>query len=105
LAELITEHKIAFKVPEYREVIMEELTALLKQRNKDDDGKLQIIPKDEVKASIGHSPDIGDPIIYRAWFELNKEATLDSPQRHVMEEKQKQRLLINKTKIAGDSTR
>jgi hypothetical protein len=74
LAELINEHKIAFRVPEYRESIMEELTALLRQKNPDSDGKMEIKSKDEVKEILGHSPDIGDPLIYRAWFELKKEA-------------------------------
>ena len=87
LAELLNEHKIAFKVPEYRNEIIEDLTALLKQKNKDSDGKLQIIPKDEVKQAIGHSPDIGDPLIYRAWFELSKDATFDSPERSKVKEK------------------
>jgi hypothetical protein len=79
VAELINEHKIAFKVPEWREQIVEELTALLKNNKPDSDGKLQIVPKDDVKAEIGHSPDIGEPIIYRAWFELKKEAKEEDP--------------------------
>lgn len=74
LAELINEHKIAFKVPDYRDAIIEELTALLRTKNADQDGKLQIKPKDEVKEDIGRSPDVGDTLIFRAWFELAKEA-------------------------------
>lgn len=76
LADYINERRIAFKVPEYRNVLIEELTALLKQKDMDEDGKLKIIPKDEVKAVLGHSPDIGDPVIYRMWFELKKEMSL-----------------------------
>lgn len=79
LAEMIEEHKIAFKVPEYRDKIMEELTALLRQKNIDSDGKLQLRPKDEVKKEIGRSPDIGDTLIYRAWFELKKESMSEDP--------------------------
>lgn len=79
LAELINEHKIAFKTPDYRDVIMEELTALLRQKDVDSDGKLKIIPKEDVKAVLGRSPDIGDTLIYRAWFELVKEANDESP--------------------------
>lgn len=78
LAELITEHKIAFKVPEYRDIIIEELTALLKHKNVDKDGKLQIKPKDEVKEEIGRSPDFGDAIIFRAWYELQKDASAET---------------------------
>lgn len=70
LAELINEHKIAFKVGEYRDVIIEELSALLKHKDIDTDGKLQIKPKSDVKVELGRSPDIGDSIIFRAWFEV-----------------------------------
>ena len=56
LAELINEHKIAFKVPDYRDEIIEELTALLRSKNADQDGKLQLRPKSEVKEDIGRSP-------------------------------------------------
>lgn len=80
LAELINEHKITFAVPEYRDIIIEELSALLRAKEIDSDGKLQIKPKDLVKQDLGHSPDIGDPLIYRAWFELQKEASSDDPQ-------------------------
>lgn len=78
LAELINEHRIAFKV-DYRDEIIEDLTALLRQKDPDSDGKLQIKPKDEVKQDIGHSPDIGDTLIYRAWFELQKDAGMVNP--------------------------
>jgi len=105
LAELINEHKIAFKVPEHREAIMEELTALLKQKDKDIDGKLKIIPKDEVKASIGHSPDIGDTIIYRVWFELNKEASMDGGTYVDVAVKQKQVFIRNKSKLIAESNK
>ena len=74
LAELINEHKIAIKTPQYRDIIIEEITSLLRQKNIDSDGKLQIKPKDEVKQDLGKSPDIGDTLIYRAFFELQKEA-------------------------------
>jgi hypothetical protein len=77
LAELINEHKISFNVPEYRENIIEELTELLRQDGVDEDRKLKIIQKKVVKENIGKSPDIGDPIIFRAWFELKKEQGID----------------------------
>jgi hypothetical protein len=75
LAELINEHKIAFRVEEYRDVIIEELTSLLRQKDIDSDGKLAIKPKDEIKEELGKSPDIGDAIIFRIWFELQKTAS------------------------------
>jgi hypothetical protein len=77
LAEYINEHKISFKTPEYRDVIIEELSALLKHKDVDSDGKLQIKPKDDVKQAIGRSPDIGDSLIFRMWFELEKDINPD----------------------------
>lgn len=74
-AELINEHKMAFKVPDYREELISDLSALLRQKNVDSDGKKQLRPKEEVKADLGHSPDLGDTIIYRAYFELVKIAS------------------------------
>ena len=77
LAELINEHKIAFKVPEYRDIIIAELSALLRNKNPDGEGKLAITSKDEAKETLGRSPDFGDGIIFRAWFELRKNANPD----------------------------
>lgn len=74
LAELINERKICFNIPDYREIIISELTSLLRQKEIDNDRKLQIISKNDVKEDLGKSPDIGDTIIYRVWFELKKEA-------------------------------
>lgn len=105
LAELITEHKIGFHVPEHRETIMEELTALLKQKDKDIDGKLKIIPKDEVKAIIGRSPDIGDAIIYRAWFELQKETDLSGNVSGEISQKQKAHFAKNRANLIAESSK
>ena len=80
LAEVINEHKIAFAVPSFRDEIIADLGALLKVKDVDSDGKLQIRPKDLVKEELGRSPDVGDPIIFRMWFELQKEATQVDPE-------------------------
>jgi hypothetical protein len=79
LAELINEHKIAFQTQQYRDIIIEELSAILRHKDIDTDGKLQVKPKDEVKQDIGRSPDVGDTILMRAWFELRKEALDEDP--------------------------
>ena len=76
LAELINEHKIAFKVPDFREEVIEDLSALLRQKEADSDGKKQLKPKEDVKKDLGHSPDVGDTFLMRAWFELRKEAKM-----------------------------
>ena len=86
LAELINEHKIAFRVPEQRDNIIDELSALLRRKDIDSDGKLQIIPKDAVKESLGRSPDVGDTLIFRMWFELKSDALpqLEGNREHVI---------------------
>ena len=93
LAELINEHQIAFKVPEYREEIVEELTAILRDKKVDDDGKKQLKPKIEVKEELGRSPDIGDTILMRIYFELRNEMREDTDP--VVAQEQKERFEIN----------
>lgn len=103
LAELINEHKVSFTVPNYRDIIIEELSALLKQKDVGSDKKLAIKPKDEVKEALGHSPDIGDPLIYRAWFELRKIAIDEDPNMEKALSSQIDMMNRNKSKI--DSTK
>jgi phage terminase large subunit len=76
LAELLNDHKIRFDTIDYRDEIIEDLSALLKQKDIDSEGKLTIIPKDDVKAVITRSPDVGDTIIFRMFFEIQRESNL-----------------------------
>jgi len=76
LAELLNDHKIRFDTIDYRDEIIEDLSALLKQKDIDSEGKLTIIPKDDVKAVIARSPDVGDTIIFRMFFEIQRESNL-----------------------------
>lgn len=105
LAELINEHKIAFSVPEYREIIIEELSALLRQKDIDSDGKLKIKSKEDVKAELGKSPDIGDTIIYRAWFELQKETIPSSEERVIVRQQMKNNFARNRNNRFANSTK
>ena len=104
LADLINEHKIRFNVPEFREIIIEELSALLRHKNADSDGKLQIKPKDEVKESLGRSPDVGDAIIMRMWYELKKDALAENPEeiKKINQEKE-YRMQMNAAKFRQES--
>ena len=54
-----------------KELIIEELD-VVKQKNPDKWGKLQILSKEEVKLLIGRSPDFSDTIAMRMRFELNR---------------------------------
>lgn len=49
---------------------IEEELGQIKQKDTDTDKKLQLVPKDEVKENIGRSPDYGDMMIMRMYFEL-----------------------------------
>jgi phage terminase large subunit len=106
LAELINEHEIAFRVPEYREEIITDLTAILRDKHIDGDGKKQLVPKEEVKQQIGRSPDLGDTILMRAWFELKKEALNEDPvQQERVLNLQKNRFMMNKNKQSMNSAK
>ena len=72
MAELINEKKVACRVGDERDMIIADLSALLRQKDPEKEGKLQIEPKDEVKRQLQRSPDVGDTFIMRAWFELRK---------------------------------
>jgi phage terminase large subunit len=104
-AELINEHKLAFRVPEYREKIIEELTALLRQNEVDNDKKLQLKPKPEVKEELGRSPDIGDPIIYRMWFELQKDASTEDPEKEKVISLQRVQFINKRARFKQNSNR
>lgn len=97
LAELINEHKIAFKVPEYRDEILEDLTAILRDKAPDSEGKKRLRPKDEVKEEIGHSPDVGDALLMRAYFELVKESSGQDDQM-VKQAMQEQEIVFSRNK-------
>ena len=59
-----------------KDLIIEELD-VIKQKNPDKWGKLQILSKDEIKTLIGRSPDRSDAIAMRMRFELNRTPELD----------------------------
>lgn len=74
LAELINEHNIAFMVPEYRDEIIGDVTALLKDADPAGESKKHLRDKDKAKQELGHSPDVGDVHIMRAYFEILEDA-------------------------------
>ena len=58
---------------EIKELMVEDLEQL-KQKDADKDGKISLVGKDQVKEAIGRSPDFGDTLIMRMFFELDDEA-------------------------------
>jgi phage terminase large subunit len=70
LAELIEQNRITFVgVDELRDEVVKELD-MIRRKNVEKDGKLQVTGKDEIKAQHGVSPDIADMIAMRCFFEL-----------------------------------
>ncbi len=51
-------------------LLMEQELQILRRKNVDSDGKIQIISKDDIKKAIGRSPDISDSMAYRMVWEL-----------------------------------
>ena len=73
LAEQINESQIYIECelsPQEREDIKEEMEQL-KSYQSDNDGKLRILPKEQIKDNIGRSPDWRDMIMMRKYFDLN----------------------------------
>ena len=79
LAELINEHKMRVSADGHRDTITEEVSATLKEKDADKEMPLRLIPKEEVKDVLGRSPDIGDTLLMRAWFEIQPSAYKADP--------------------------
>lgn len=79
LAELINEHKMRVSAEGHRDTIIEEVSATLKEKDADKETPLRLIPKEEVKEVLGRSPDIGDTLLMRAWFEIQPSAYKADP--------------------------
>lgn len=98
LAELINERLIAFKVPDNRDEIIEELTSILRDKDPDGEGKKRLKPKIEIKQELGKSPDLGDTILMRAYFELMKDATNESDNKAVKQAQEEQGVRLNQNR-------
>ena len=57
-------------IPLHLKKNMIEDLEIIKQKEADDDRKLEVIPKKEIKDILGRSPDVGDAIMMRMLFEL-----------------------------------
>lgn len=73
LAAIIKKHqlKVSAKIDEKtKEMIIEDLQQL-KQKEMPIEAPLQIIPKEEIKEALGRSPDFGDMMMMRMYFDLD----------------------------------
>jgi len=79
LAKMINESKIQIScelTSRQKELIIEDLDSF-KQFNIEKDGKIQVLPKDKQKEILGRSPDDGDTLMMRFYFELKKPLSLN----------------------------
>jgi phage terminase large subunit len=73
LADKINSHQMAIRItdPMIRDEIKIDLS-WIKRKDPDKDSKLYILSKDEIRLAIGRSPDIGDTLMMRMFFELER---------------------------------
>lgn len=73
LADAINKNLIYLQINDgtIKDYVAEELEQI-KQKDIDKDGKLSIIPKDQIKQNIGRSPDYADCLMMRMYFEVNE---------------------------------
>lgn len=69
LSELVNSNKIHIEDTSYRETIIEELDQI-KNWKPDNDGKLEVTPKEEIKENLSRSPDFADAIMMRCFWEV-----------------------------------
>lgn len=70
LCELIKNNKVKIGNTKYEEEISEELGAI-EYKPTNNVGKIQLLPKGDVKKLIGRSPDFSDALAYRMIFEYS----------------------------------
>ena len=73
LSDRINNHQMAIKTDNVsvQEAITEELEQITRHKS-DEDVKLAITPKKNIKENLGRSPDYADTLMMRMWFELNQ---------------------------------
>jgi len=73
LAEKVNLRQLTIETQDetFKNALIEELEQV-KSKDRDKDGVLKIVPKEEIKEKIGRSPDYADPFMMRMYFELKK---------------------------------
>ena len=71
LSEIVNSHKMLIKCEsdKIKQMIQEDLEQV-RRKDPDKDGKLQVISKDIRKERLGRSPDFGDVLMMRMFFEV-----------------------------------
>jgi len=71
LSDMINKEEVGFDIRdiEVKKKLLQELEQV-RRKNIDKDAKLQIIGKDEIKDTIGRSPDYADAVMMRMFYEI-----------------------------------
>lgn len=72
LAELVNDSKIYIKEPKYRKQIIEELEQIKKRIRNDDNEKIRLESKQDLKLRLGRSPDFADMLMMRMKYEISE---------------------------------
>lgn len=75
MAQKVNNHEVEIAVndPTFQEMLSQELEVIRRRDVDNDNTKLSLIPKDDIKMIIGRSPDLSDPFIMRMFFTLRIE--------------------------------
>lgn len=75
IADLVNSHKIEVGIEDidFKEGLIQELEVIRRKDVDDDNKKLTLISKDDIKQIIGRSPDLSDCFIMRMYFSLKPE--------------------------------
>ncbi len=68
-ADKVNARQVSICSTEFENAIIEEVDQL-RQKDMDKEGKLRLVPKDDVKKNIGRSPDFRDALMMRMYFDL-----------------------------------
>jgi phage terminase large subunit len=92
MADKVNNHEVEISVEddEFREALSQELEVIRRDDVDNDNAKLKLIPKDDIKQIIGHSPDLSDCFIMRMFFALRPEFRVTSEEAIIRERKQRQ---------------
>lgn len=72
-AERVNDHTVSISAKlneEQKNCIIADLEQM-RSKDIDKEGKRQLKPKDEIKEILGRSPDYGDSLFMRAWFDVS----------------------------------
>lgn len=105
MSEKVNAHEVEIAVdsPEIQEALSQELEVIRRRDVDNDNMKLALVSKDDIKQIIGRSPDLSDAFIMRGFFSLKREYR--NSEEFVVRQREQQRVLqqsapVDRWKIA-----